>query len=124
MYGMQLRTMSRLQPDSTPRASRKYSVAKMPRWTCPECLKHATLCMFCGEGKPADDFHKQELHRWRRSRELSDAKCSVCKAANQDKRSDLTCSRCSELLPQLRFDTDALNTVLSENRIDELYCVK
>ena len=44
-----------------PEHREKYTVAKMPRWTCPKCLKHSTLCMFCGEGTQASAFHTKEL---------------------------------------------------------------
>ena len=30
-------------------------------------VKHATLCMFCGEGKKKRAFHKQDLQPWRRN---------------------------------------------------------
>ena len=111
---------------TTPRSSynERYTIAKMPYWTCPECLKHSTLCMFCGEGKQVGAFHKQELQRCRRDGELSEAKCSECKANKRKTRTELTCIRCSNILPQPHFDTHALNAVLAENRIHELYCVK
>ena len=102
-----------------------YTIAKMPpRWTCAECLKHTTLCMFCGEGKQVNAFHKQDLQNGRKNGELSEARCSDCTAGNVETRTNLTCSTCSKTLPQAPFADDVLNAVSAENRMCELYCVK
>lgn len=80
--------------------------------------------MFCGEGKQASAFHTKEMQSWRWNGQLCEAKCLDCKANNIKTRTKLTCSRCSECLPQAYFAAEALKAVLAENRMHELCCVK